>query len=65
MEAHSKELGRNCVKSWIFKSDPAPDVSPWLLDAKINGMAKLGLNISGLEEVEGALYAQSWWCREI
>jgi len=26
-------------------------------------MAQLGMNINGVEEVDGALYAQSWWCR--
>ncbi|MGC5702942.1 hypothetical protein J4P02_22305 [Pseudomonas sp. NFXW11] len=63
VESHSKALGRTCVEAWIFKSGPGPDVFPRLLDAKINGMAQLGLNISGLEEVDGAMYAQSWWCR--
>jgi len=63
LESHSQALGRPCVQAWIFKSDPGPDVFPRLLDAKVNGMAQLGMNINGVEEVDGALYAQSWWCR--
>jgi len=26
-------------------------------------MAQLGMNINGVEEIDGVLYAQSWWCR--
>lgn len=63
LESHSQALGRPCVQAWIFKSDPGPDVLPRLLDAKVNGMAQLGMNINGVEEIDGALYAQSWWCR--
>ncbi|WP_337154974.1 hypothetical protein [Pseudomonas protegens] len=63
LESHSQALGRPCVQAWIFKSDPGPDLFPRLLDAKVNGMAQLGMNINGVEEVDGALYAQSWWCR--
>jgi hypothetical protein len=43
------------------------DVSPLrpLLDARLTSMATLGFTLSGLEEVDGVLYAQSWYCREI
>nr|BFD42490.1 hypothetical protein FFPRI1PSEUD_39890 [Pseudomonas sp. FFPRI_1] len=52
VETHSQELGRSCIQAWIFKSHPGPDVFPRLLDAKINSIAQLGLNNSGLEEVD-------------
>lgn len=34
-----------------------------LLDARISGMATNAFTISGLEEIDGVLYAQSWYCR--
>lgn len=42
----------------------APPIRP-LLDARLTSMATLGFTLSGLEEVDGVLYAQSWYCREI
>lgn len=62
-ECQSQALGRCSVEAWIHCSSPGNDEIPRLLDARVNGMAQLGLNISGLEEVDGVLYAQSWWCR--
>ena len=38
---------------------------PPLLDARISGMATNAFTLSGLEEIDGCLYAQSWWCREV
>lgn len=37
---------------------------PPLLDARLSGMATNAFTLSGLEEIDGVLYAQSWWCRE-
>lgn len=37
---------------------------PPLLDARISGMATNAFTLSGLEEIDGCLYAKSWWCRE-
>ena len=62
-ESHSQAIGRCCVEAWVHSAVAGRDVIPRLLDAKVNGMAQLGLNISGIEEVDGAFYAQSWWCR--
>ncbi|MCY1454017.1 hypothetical protein D9M71_710490 [compost metagenome] len=62
-ECHSESLGRSTTSAWIFGSGPGPDVFPRLLDVKITGMAQVGMNLSGIEEVDGAFYAQSWWCR--
>ena len=42
--------------------DPVP--LPPLLDARLSGMATNAFTLSGLEEIGGVLYAQSWWCRE-
>lgn len=38
---------------------------PALLDARLSGMATNALTLSGLEELDGRLYAQSWYCREV
>ncbi|WP_110970888.1 hypothetical protein [Pseudomonas huaxiensis] len=59
----SQVMGRCCVEAWVHTEVAGRDVIPRLLDAKVTGMAQLGLNISGIEEVDGAFYAQSWWCR--
>ena len=42
----------------------APPIRP-LLDARLTSMATLGFTLSGLEEVDGVMYAQSWYCREV
>lgn len=34
-----------------------------LLDARLSGMATNAFTISGLEEIDGVLYAQSWYCK--
>ncbi|WP_409292321.1 hypothetical protein [Pseudomonas sp. KCJK9058] len=60
---HSEPLGRVSTQAWVFNPAPGPDIIPRLHDAKVNGMAQLGININGVEEVDGVLYAQSWWCR--
>lgn len=62
-ELHSEALGRQATQAWVFNPTPSADIIPRLLDAKVNGMAQLGMNINGVEEVDGVLYAQSWWCR--
>lgn len=36
-----------------------------LLDAWVSGMATNALTLSGLAEIDGCLYAQSWWCGEL
>lgn len=60
---HSKVLGRYCSEAWVFNSTPRPDVIPRPHDACVTGMAQLGMNITGLEEVDGMLYVQSWVVR--
>ncbi|WP_312151959.1 hypothetical protein [Pseudomonas sp.] len=62
---HSEPLGRVSTQAWVFNSAPGPDIIPRLHDAKVNGMAQLGININGLEDIDGVLYAQSWWCRTV
>jgi hypothetical protein len=37
---------------------------PMLMDVTLSAMGPTGFILSGVEEVDGALYAQSWWCRE-
>lgn len=62
-ECPSEVLGRSTTSAWVFNANPGTDVIPRLLDARITGMAQGGMNITGVEEVDGVLYAQSWWCR--
>lgn len=42
-----------------YDEDPLPP----LYDAEVNSMAPLAMIITGVEEVDGVMYAQSWWCR--
>lgn len=58
---HSRVLGRPCIEAWVFNPTPSGDIIPRLHDACVNGMAQLGMNITGFEEVDGVLYGQSWW----
>ncbi len=62
-EHHSPLLGRVTTQATVFNCTPGPDVIPPLLDAKVTGMATLGMNITGVEDMDGVLYAQSWWCK--
>lgn len=62
-ESHCTQLGRSTTQAWVFSASPGTEVIPRLFDVKITGMAQGGMNITGVEEVDGALYAQSWWCR--
>jgi len=61
--SHSALLGRPSIQARVFNPTPSGDIIPRLYDACVNGMAQLGMNITGLEEIDGVLYAQSWWCR--
>ena len=57
-------LGRTSRVAFVFLTgstsvSPIPD----LLDANVSWMSTNGFVISGLEEIDGSLHAQSWWCR--
>lgn len=60
---HSEPLDRVATQAWVFNPIPGPDIITRLHDAKVNGMALLGMTINGVEDIDGVLYAQSWWCR--
>jgi hypothetical protein len=63
-ESVSEQLGRPSLTAWIFVSSPSmPDPLPPLLDVRVTGMAQNGMNLNGVEEVDGVLYAQSWLCK--
>jgi hypothetical protein len=62
-ESPCEVLGRSTTSAWVFSASPGTDIIPRLLDARVTGMAQGGMNITGIEEVDGVLYAQSWWCR--
>jgi len=44
---HSEPLGRIATQAWVFNPTPGPDIIPRLHDAKVNGMAQLGMSING------------------
>lgn len=59
LDPHREPLCRVSTQVCVFNTTPGPDIIPRLLDAKINGMAQLEMNINGIEEIDGTLYAQS------
>lgn len=61
--SNSEYFGRETREVYIFKNGPGPDLLPRLMDAQVTGMSLNGMNITGVEEIGGVLYAQSWWCR--
>ncbi|MFJ3486563.1 hypothetical protein ACIPL1_24640 [Pseudomonas sp. NPDC090202] len=64
LEQHHGGLGRSTILAFLFSASPhEPLPLPSLIDAKVTGMAQNGMNITGIEEVDGAFYFQSWWCR--
>lgn len=62
-EDNSDIFGRGSCMAWLFKTGPGPDIIPRLHDARVTGMAQNGMNITGVESIDGVLYSQSWWCR--
>lgn len=56
-------LGRLTTEAFILNTGRGPDALPPLLDARVTGLGTLGLNISGIEQIDDAFYFQSWWCR--
>jgi len=62
-ETGNSSLGRVTVEAFIMRTGTGPEILPILLDAKVTGFGTTGLNITGVEEVDGAFYFQSWWCR--
>jgi hypothetical protein len=63
-EDRNSVLGRATLVASVFSTAPGcPHALPPLFDADVTSMATLGMNISGVEEVDGAFYFQSWWCR--
>jgi len=62
-EDKNSTLGRATLVASVFNTAPGPHRLPPLLDASVTSMATLGMNISGIEEVDGVFYFQSWWCR--
>jgi hypothetical protein len=63
-EMPNEKMGRTTISAWLFTSAPnAPDILPPLLDVRITGMGSTGMNLTGVEQIGDAFYAQSWWCR--
>ncbi|MEH6500170.1 hypothetical protein [Halopseudomonas aestusnigri] len=38
---------------------------PYLMDCQLHSMQANGMVLSGIEEVDGVMYAQSWLCRQV
>ena len=62
-ESANSSLGRVTTEAFILRSGEGPDVLPRLIDARVTGLGTLGMNISGIEQIDDAFYFQSWWCR--
>lgn len=62
-ECPDPEFGRSVFSACVYNSGPGPDIIPRLHDVKITGMTQGGLNLTGVEKIGDAYYAQSWWCR--
>jgi hypothetical protein len=63
-ERHDAVFGRTTAEASIFNSVArSPDILPPLLDVRITGMGSQGMNLTGVERIGDAFYAQSWWCR--
>ncbi|WP_455823866.1 hypothetical protein [Pseudomonas graminis] len=59
-----EELGRSSNVARVVAGMPLEaEPLPRLLDATLSGMAPTGFVLSGIEQVAGCAYAQSWWCR--
>ena len=58
-------LNRNSEIATVRKLNPVglEPINP-LLDAMLSGMATGGFVLSGMEEIDGCLYAQSWYCKQ-
>jgi|SRR5690606_20306702 len=57
-------LGRSSRVASIHHGGPAgTDPIPRLYDAEVNSMAPLAMIITGVEEIDGVMYSQSWWCK--
>lgn len=63
-EDRNSVLGRATMVASVFNTAPGmAHILPPLYDASVTSMATLGMNISGIEEIDGVFYFQSWWCR--
>ena len=60
----AKCLGRETNIAQMRPLDPmGSSPLPQLLDATLTTMTPSGFVLSGIEEIDGVMYAQSWWCR--
>jgi hypothetical protein len=55
----SEPLGRVATQAWMFNPTPGPDVIPRLHDARVNGMAQLGMYFNGIEEIDSVMSTKS------
>jgi len=63
VQARETPLGRASTVAYLQNQHHDLDQLPRLYDAVIHGMASNGATITGIELVDGAAYAQSWWIR--
>jgi hypothetical protein len=62
----SKPLNRQAEVATVRKKNSAgPEPLNPLLDARLSGMATGAFVLSGVEEIDGCLYAQAWYCKPI
>ncbi|WP_260327063.1 hypothetical protein [Paraburkholderia atlantica] len=63
-QENSQELGRYTDVA-RFQTSGAADAQPLhlLLDVRLSHMGPLGFVLSGIEQIDGVSYAQSWYCK--
>lgn len=62
----SKHLNRQAEVATIRKKNPVgPEPLNPLLDVRLSGMATGAFVLSGVEEIDGCLFAQAWYCKPI
>jgi hypothetical protein len=64
VQQQSQLLGRFSSVASFHKTGPRDiDPLPPLHDVVLSWMGPNGFVLSGIEEIDGVTYAQSWWCR--
>ena len=61
-----ESLNRDSEIATVRKNNPLdPEPMTPLLDVRLSRMATGGFVLSGVEEIDGCVYAQSWYCKPL
>ncbi len=59
MQGRASVVAKTAGSAGPQEAGPLPD----LVDCQLHSMQANGMVLSGIEETDGAMYAQSWLCR--